>query len=297
MPIANTELPSSSANLNVNAVEFIPTTSLKEMEVLNQNRDPASERGESSNRRNTGAVPKNNRRSYRQTSYYPDNRRYQENRSWKKGPQKSEQREEEENKEETRGSSDRKFFKNNYPQNQHVNEKNARFSNENARYGNENARYSNENRQRKPNNQKRSSKRVPEKEISQREQLIKDIETNSLECMICCEKIKAYAATFNCTNCHHILHLNCIKTWIKNSKNDQGEWRCPACNQISKHRPNDYFCFCTKMKNPTPNRNDLAHSCGDMCLNTSNCSHPCQLQCHPGEIILFSLKLYLNSLI
>lgn len=279
MPI---ELPSSSssapavANLNVNAVEFIPTmTSLKEKEVPStQNRDPA-ESSQSNNRRNTGAIPKNNRRPNRPSSYYPDNRRYQENRNWRNGKN---DREEEENK--TRGSgSDRKFFKNNYPQHQNQQQR-PQHQNQQQQ-----TRFGNESRPRKPNNQKRSSKRLPE--ISQREQLIKDIESNSLECMICCEKIKAYAATFNCTNCYHILHMNCIKTWIKNSKNEQGEWRCPACNQCNKQRPNDYLCFCTKMKNPTPNRNDLAHSCGDMCLNTSNCSHPCQLRCHPGENSFF----------
>lgn len=280
MPI---ELPSSSssapavANLNVNAVEFIPTmTSLKEKEVPStQNRDPA-ESSQSNNRRNTGAIPKNNRRPNRPSSYYPDNRRYQENRNWRNGKN---DREEEENK--TRGSgSDGKFFKNNYPQHQNQQQR-PQHQNQQQQQ----TRFGNESRPRKPNNQKRSSKRLPE--ISQREQLIKDIESNSLECMICCEKIKAYAATFNCTNCYHILHMNCIKTWIKNSKNEQGEWRCPACNQCNKQRPNDYLCFCTKMKNPTPNRNDLAHSCGDMCLNTSNCSHPCQLRCHPGENSFF----------
>lgn len=263
MPIANSSSPSSSANLNVNAVEFIPTTSFKEMEVPSQN-----QAGESANKK-TGAIPKNNRRPNRQASYYADNRRNQEHRNWRNGPQKSnrEEVEEEENKEEQQQcGSDRKFFKNNYPQQQQ--------QQQHTKIGNH----------RKPNNQRRSSKRVPEKEISisQREQLIKDIEANSLECMICCEKIKAYASTFNCTNCHHILHLNCIKTWIKNSKNEQGEWRCPACNQISKHQPNEYLCFCTKVKNPTPNRNDLAHSCGNMCLNTSNCIHPCTAKCHPG---------------
>lgn len=119
--------------------------------------------------------------------------------------------------------------------------------------------------------------------ISQREQLIKEIERNTLECMICCEKIKAYNPIWSCLVCYHILHLNCIKMWMKKSKesNEEG-FRCPACNQIAQNKPGEYLCFCGKLKNPPVNRNDLPHSCGNMCLNTTNCEHPCNLVCHPG---------------
>ncbi|KAL7043008.1 hypothetical protein ACKWTF_001359 [Chironomus riparius] len=119
--------------------------------------------------------------------------------------------------------------------------------------------------------------------ISQREQLIKEIERNTLECMICCEKIKAYNPIWSCLVCYHILHLNCIKTWMKKSiESSEDGFRCPACNQIAKIKPGEYLCFCGKLKNPPLNRNDLPHSCGNMCLNTSNCDHPCNLVCHPG---------------
>lgn len=132
-----------------------------------------------------------------------------------------------------------------------------------------------------PRREKKEKSIEPSK-ISQREQLIKDIESNSLECMICCDKIRDHQPTWSCTNCYHILHLTCIKTWITNSKTESGEWRCVACQFLRKEFPRDYFCFCLKQKYPAVNRNDLAHSCGDMCGRTDNCLHPCTLRCHPG---------------
>lgn len=118
--------------------------------------------------------------------------------------------------------------------------------------------------------------------ISQREQLIKDIEGGKLECMICCDMIRDFQSTWNCTNCYHILHMKCINTWISNSKTDSGEWRCVACQFLRTEVPRDYICFCGKQRNPAVNRNDLAHSCGEQCGRTDNCVHPCTLFCHPG---------------
>ncbi|KAG5674509.1 hypothetical protein PVAND_004471 [Polypedilum vanderplanki] len=135
-------------------------------------------------------------------------------------------------------------------------------------------------KKREPFNRKKDESKASS--ASQRDRLIKEIESNTLECMICCEKIKSYQPIWSCSNCYHILHLYCIKTWMKNSKNDEGEWRCPACNQMTNQKPGDYLCFCGKLKNPAVNRNDLAHSCGEMCMNQTLCPHPCQLKCHPG---------------
>lgn len=134
--------------------------------------------------------------------------------------------------------------------------------------------------------QKTQKKSIEPSKISQREQLIKDIENNSLECMICCDLIKNHQPVWSCTNCFHILHLTCIKTWITNSKTESGEWRCVACQFLRLEPPRDYICFCGKQKYPAVNRNDLAHSCGEMCGRTDNCVdkvHKCYLLCHPGE--------------
>ena len=135
---------------------------------------------------------------------------------------------------------------------------------------------------RKPSNRFKKENSIEPSMILQREQMIKDIESNTLECMICCEKIRDHQSTWNCSNCFHIQHFNCIKTWISNSKTEFGEWRCVACQTVRKEIPRDYFCFCGKSKYPSVNRNDLAHSCGEMCGRTDNCPHPCTLRCHPG---------------
>lgn len=104
----------------------------------------------------------------------------------------------------------------------------------------------------------------------------------SSECMICCEFIRNTQSIWNCSNCYHILHLNCIAKWAKSSKSDEG-WRCVACQEIKKAIPRDYLCFCGKAKNPQFNHADLSHSCGEVCRKTENCEHPCSLLCHPGK--------------
>uniref|UniRef100_A0A1B0A839 Protein shuttle craft n=1 Tax=Glossina pallidipes TaxID=7398 RepID=A0A1B0A839_GLOPL len=122
----------------------------------------------------------------------------------------------------------------------------------------------------------------PENEkLSQREKLIRDIETRRLECLVCVEPIKSHQGVWSCHNCYHILHLQCIVKWASSSKSDDG-WRCPACQNVVKEVPRDYYCFCGKVKNPLQNRQDLAHSCGEVCSRVENCTHACTLLCHPG---------------
>lgn len=118
---------------------------------------------------------------------------------------------------------------------------------------------------------------------SQREKLIREIDGGRLECLVCYDKIKPYSAIWSCTNCFHIMHLNCIIKWAESSKSEEG-WRCCACQNISKSLPREYYCFCGKTKNPQYNRNDMAHSCGDVCgrVDRENCPHPCTQLCHPG---------------
>lgn len=63
-------------------------------------------------------------------------------------------------------------------------------------------------------------------------------------------------------------------------------WRCPACRNIVVEIPEEYFCFCGKNKEPSWNRRDTAHSCGEICERTKsnpNCVHKCIYQCHPGS--------------
>lgn len=117
---------------------------------------------------------------------------------------------------------------------------------------------------------------------SQREKLVREIDAGKLECLICCENIKTWNQTWNCSNCFHIIHLSCVVKWA-NSSASSGSWRCPACQNISESIPKHYFCFCKKLQNPEYNRSDIAHSCGELCERTDGCEHSCKLLCHPGQ--------------
>lgn len=126
------------------------------------------------------------------------------------------------------------------------------------------------------------SKPEMDNKCSQREKLIREIDAGKLECLICCENIKTWNQTWNCSNCFHIFHLTCIIKWA-NSSASSGSWRCPACQNISEKIPKHYFCFCKKLQNPEYNRSDIAHSCGELCERTDGCEHSCKLLCHPGK--------------
>uniref|UniRef100_A0A1B0CN35 Putative transcription factor nf-x1 n=1 Tax=Lutzomyia longipalpis TaxID=7200 RepID=A0A1B0CN35_LUTLO len=133
----------------------------------------------------------------------------------------------------------------------------------------------------KPNRNLKAPPVVEEEPCSQREKLEREIDTGGLECLVCCEKIKPFQSVWSCSNCYHILHLNCTGKWAASSKSETG-WRCPACQNITTSVPRDYYCFCGKQKNPQYNRNDVAHSCGEVCGRADICPHPCTLLCHPG---------------
>uniref|UniRef100_A0A8D0CEZ9 Transcriptional repressor NF-X1 n=1 Tax=Salvator merianae TaxID=96440 RepID=A0A8D0CEZ9_SALMN len=62
-------------------------------------------------------------------------------------------------------------------------------------------------------------------------------------------------------------------------------WRCPACQNVSSQVPNTYTCFCGRVKNPEWNRNEIPHSCGELCRkrrSAQDCPHLCNILCHPG---------------
>lgn len=181
---------------------------------------------------------------------------------------------------------DRPSYGNNRWQNQHHNgehesskhngRNNRDKRNSDQNYGGKRAEDS------KPNRNFKSTPKFDASNYSQREKLIREIDAGKLECLVCCEMIKPFQSTWSCANCYHIIHLKCIITWAASSKSDEG-WRCCACQNISKRVPHEYFCFCGKMKNPQYNRNDVAHSCGDVCERSEGCDHRCTQLCHPGE--------------
>lgn len=142
-------------------------------------------------------------------------------------------------------------------------------------------------RERRPNAYQRNRARQEKLEAnmiskcSQREKLIRELDTGRVECLVCCELVRPTQSVWSCLNCYHILHLTCTTKWANSSQSDDG-WRCPACQNVSKKIPREYFCFCGKLKNPVYNRSDVAHSCGEVCGREELCDHPCTLLCHPG---------------
>lgn len=296
---------SSSAGLSADAREFVPKT---------KTRDEGNSNGVNKKKKHTGAVAKRPVNSAPQNSEHRGehdrgSRRHQPfPPRYQKTSHGSFNGERLDSGRDGSSADNRKFYKDNQNYRQtsrHDGYYSARRAEPRHRYDydereeehqkkDQTARKSSSTNHLKQKDQKKEKSIEPSK-ISQREQLIKDIESNSLECMICCDRIRDHQPVWSCTNCFHILHLNCIKTWITNSKTESGEWRCVACQYLRLETPKDYICFCGKQKYPAVNRNDLAHSCGEMCGRTDNCLHPCTLRCHPGWCFRENFALHFNA--
>lgn len=122
-----------------------------------------------------------------------------------------------------------------------------------------------------------------EKNKNQMEVLIVQLTRGTLECLVCCERVRQQQSIWSCRVCHHVLHLRCITKWAVSSK-AAGGWRCPACQHVSTKIPTEYSCFCGKVADPDWRASDCPHSCGGVCGNSRPhpCIHRCTLPCHPG---------------
>uniref|UniRef100_A0A670IX93 Transcriptional repressor NF-X1 n=1 Tax=Podarcis muralis TaxID=64176 RepID=A0A670IX93_PODMU len=125
--------------------------------------------------------------------------------------------------------------------------------------------------------------------ISSLGSLIEQLTSEKYECMVCCDVIRVVAPVWSCQNCYHVFHLSCIKKWARSpaaqTEDGNSGWRCPACQNVSSQVPNIYTCFCGKVKNPEWNRNEIPHSCGELCRkkrSAQDCPHLCNILCHPG---------------
>ncbi|CAH1109198.1 unnamed protein product [Psylliodes chrysocephalus] len=129
-------------------------------------------------------------------------------------------------------------------------------------------------------NMKTSKKKLDA--ASQRERLVEMLNRRTLECLVCCDKIKNTDKVWSCLLCYHIFHLNCVVEWAKSSKIENG-WRCPACQNVCSEVPKKYWCYCGKTIEPRYESSIIPHSCGEMCLRKGRtCDHKCTIQCHPG---------------
>ncbi|XP_052094609.1 transcriptional repressor NF-X1-like [Mytilus californianus] len=123
---------------------------------------------------------------------------------------------------------------------------------------------------------------------TQRGLLIEQLTLGSYECMVCCETVKCHHAVWNCPGCFHAFHLICIKKWARSPtalmEGEGSGWRCPACQKVTDKFPNQYLCFCGKIRDPQWDRMETPHSCGQVCGKSrgDNCSHQCNILCHPG---------------
>ncbi|XP_034830503.1 protein shuttle craft-like [Maniola hyperantus] len=119
-------------------------------------------------------------------------------------------------------------------------------------------------------------------DMTQRERLSEQLDKGTLECLVCCERVKQTDSVWYCSNCHHVLHLRCIRKWAMSSL-VESKWRCPACQNTNQDIPTEYRCMCGSVRNPEYQRgSNGAHTCGQSCSRTRNCTHPCTLLCHPG---------------
>ncbi|XP_026725229.1 protein shuttle craft [Trichoplusia ni] len=120
------------------------------------------------------------------------------------------------------------------------------------------------------------------KEMTQRERLAEQLDKGTLECLVCCDRVKQFDQVWSCTNCYHVLHLRCIRKWAMSSM-VEGKWRCPACQNTSELIPGEYRCMCGAVRAPEYVRGAAgAHTCGRACRRARACPHPCTLLCHPG---------------
>ncbi|KAL8130289.1 hypothetical protein V2J09_019444, partial [Rumex salicifolius] len=148
-------------------------------------------------------------------------------------------------------------------------------------------------------------------DVPQRVQEIQDkLTKGTLECMICCDRVKRSAPIWSCPSCCAIFHLSCTKKWacaptsidLVAEKSQGVNWRCPLCQsvQLIASKEIQYLCFCGKRKDPPSDPYLTPHSCGEPCgkslekqqqqqqpsgsddSNDVLCPHVCVLQCHPG---------------
>ncbi|KAI8872691.1 hypothetical protein GQ42DRAFT_119021 [Ramicandelaber brevisporus] len=121
--------------------------------------------------------------------------------------------------------------------------------------------------------------------------------TATYECMVCCDVIKPFQATWGCDSCWAVFHLRCVQKWARrsiaetslqsdgNAGSSGTEWTCPSCRAGHDVLPESYKCFCGRSDDPETRKFITPHSCGESCSRPriqDHCVHSCSLPCHPG---------------
>lgn len=103
-------------------------------------------------------------------------------------------------------------------------------------------------------------------------------------CLICTCEMETDSKFWPCSDCYRVYHVECIDGWSKrgSSTDDNGNWKCPACNTTHVKQKFQNRCWCKKVINPDENE-ESPGSCGQTCgAKLQGCVHRCTLPCHPG---------------
>ncbi|KDN53167.1 hypothetical protein K437DRAFT_242616 [Tilletiaria anomala UBC 951] len=135
-----------------------------------------------------------------------------------------------------------------------------------------------------------------------RSRLIAELSHGQYDCVICYSTVATRQPVWSCSQCSAVLHLNCAKQWAERSVKQmeeqnamqenaeirarRGTWRCPSCQYAREDVPHNYWCWCGRVMDPSPQNTPpgsvrIPHGCGQKCTK-GNCAHACTELCHPA---------------
>ncbi|GBP30743.1 Transcriptional repressor NF-X1 [Eumeta japonica] len=122
-----------------------------------------------------------------------------------------------------------------------------------------------------------SSEYSDNKEMTQRERLSEQLDKGTLECLVCCERVKQMETVWSCSNCYHVLHLRCIRKWAISSM--QAFHKNESAGQLG-HVPSNgtgenQKGLCQKVNGVVRHARTLAEMCRQ---NIGVCAAPCVRQ-------------------